>query len=563
MNASARRTSSQFDQEQAPLTGAHIFTGALLDQGVTTLFGYPGASALPLFDALYDTPALDVVLPRHEQGAVHMADGYARATGKPGVALVTSGPGATNAVTGIANAYMDSIPLVVFTAQVSTELLGTDAFQEADITGITLPVSKHSYLVKRPEDIARIVAEAFVIATTGRPGPVVIDIPIDVARASCEAAAPAAVNLPGYKPTVKGNSKQIAQAARVLSKAARPLILAGGGVVAAEAAHPLKELAELLQIPVVTTLMGRGAFPEDHHLWLGMPGMHGAPVVTTALEQADVLLAVGVRFDNRVVRDIATFAPRAKLLHIDIDPAEIGKIEEASVPIVGDARQVLERLVAALEKADVAHDDGAWLELLDERRAQDELPQTAAGTIIEAVMSAAPRDAIIATEVGQNQMWTAQHAHPSGSRHWITSGGLGTMGFGLPAAAGAAIGCPDQTVVLFSGDGSFQMTEQELSVLAARNLDIKVFILNNATLGMVRQWQDRHYSARHSSVSLEVGNPDFLALAAAYGIDAARIDDPSQACAVADAVFAKRGPAVIDCVIPPQDNVEPVWGGRA
>lgn len=562
-------TQSKKQDKTAAMKGAQVLVELLKSHHVSHIFGYPGAVALPLFDALYDArDAIEVVVPRHEQGALHMADGYARATGQAGVALVTSGPGATNAVTGIANAYMDSIPLVVLCAQVATSVLGTDAFQESDITGITLPITKHSYLVKSVDELIDAVNEAFHIATTGRPGPVVIDIPVDVSAQIFEGDIHRNVSLPGYKPTTRGNAKQIAQAVVALKKAARPVIYAGGGVVAAGASDALKELAELLEIPVATTLMARGAFPEDHVLWLGMPGMHGAKYTNYALTEADLLFAVGVRFDDRVTGKVSEFAPHAKIIHADIDPAEIGKIKEALIPIVGDAHDVLGKIVTALEKEQVRSNTGAWLEHIAENKTKYPLGLTDKTTksvnpieLIRLVQERAEADGArvtYATEVGQNQMWAAQALTLREPRTWLSSGGLGTMGFGFPAAIGAAVATKGARVVCIAGDGSLQMNIQELATAMQERANVKVFILNNAGLGMVHQWQELFYEGRYASSEFDATCPDFVKLAEAYGAFGGRIEDMSEAQKVIDAALKFEGPALVDVRIARDELVLPM-----
>ena len=559
-------TQSSHTTSSTERTGAQVFVELLKAHGVTHLFGYPGAVALPLFDALYDAQdEIDVIVPRHEQGALHMADGYARATGDAGVALVTSGPGATNAVTGIANAYMDSVPLVVFCAQVSTSVLGTDAFQESDITGITLPITKHSYLVKSVDELIDAVGEAFSIATTGRPGPVVIDIPVDVSAALFEGDIKRKIALPGYKPTTRGNAKQIAHAAQLLKKSARPVLYVGGGIISAGASNALKELAELLEIPVATTLMARGAFPEDHVLWLGMPGMHGAQYTNFALTEADLLCAVGVRFDDRVTGKVAQFAPHAKIIHIDIDPAEIGKIKPATTPIVGDALDVLTKLVATLEKEQVRPQTGAWLEHIAEnkktyplKKSDDFLHPTTFLSLLQKEAEQDEKRVIYATEVGQNQMWAAQALQLHEPRTWLSSGGLGTMGFGFPAAIGAAIAHPDDRVICVAGDGSIQMNVQELATAMQENAQVKVFILNNAGLGMVHQWQELFYDERFASSEFAPGCPDFAKLAQAYGAFGARIEKSKDAQRVIAEALAFDGPAFVDVRIAREELVLPM-----
>jgi acetolactate synthase-1/2/3 large subunit len=547
------------------ITGAQALVRSLEAEGVDVLFGYPGGVVLPIFDALYDSEQIRVILPRHEQGAVHAADGYARVTGRPGVALVTSGPGATNTVTGIANAYMDSIPLVVFTGQVATPVIGTDAFQESDITGITIPVTKHNYLVKDPAELPEVIKEAFHIASTGRPGPVLIDVPVDVGRGELNFKYPDAVNLPGYKPTFKGHAKQIKQAAGMVAKARKPMLYAGGGVLAAGASKELKEFAELMQLPVVATLMGKGAFPEDHHLSLGMPGMHGPKYVNYAITETDLLIAVGVRFDDRVTGKLSSFATKARIIHVDIDPAEIGKNKAVDVPIVGDAKYVLAELVAELRKMNAEPRTAAWMRVIDDWRGRyplhyhphDELvmPQL----VVERVRDLTKdRKTVIVTEVGQNQMWASQYSRIREPRTWVSSGGLGTMGFGLPAAIGAQLGRPDHLVIDIAGDGSIQMNSQEMATAKINDLPVKVVVLNNGYLGMVRQWQELFYGKRYSSSTLPQDCPDFVKLAEAYGWLGLRVTDPKALDKALKAAFDHDGPALVDVRVAPEECVYPM-----
>ena len=562
------------------MIGGYALVQALKDAGVEVVFGYPGGVALPIFDALYEDKDLRCVLPRHEQAAVHMADGYARVTGKPAAVIVTSGPGATNTVTGIANAYMDSIPMVVFTAQVATPVIGTDAFQESDMFGITLPITKHNYLVKDASELPEIIAEAFHIATTGRPGPVLIDVPADVSKREIDYKWPETVNLPGYKPTYRGHARQIKQAVQLITKARKPLLYAGGGVLTSEAWVELKQLAELMQIPVVATLMGKGSFPEDHHLALGMPGMHGAKYANYAITETDLLIAVGVRFDDRVTGKLAAFASKAKVIHIDIDPAEIGKNKPVDVPIVGDAKSVLTEMVAELRKANAEPRTDAWMRVVDDWRARFPfhyhshegvvMPQYVVERVRELTKS---RPTVICTEVGQNQMWSCQYTHIREPRTWVSSGGLGTMGFGLPAAIGAQIGRPGHLVIDIAGDGSIQMNSQEMATAAIEKLPVKVVLLNNGYLGMVRQWQELFYDHRYSSSTLAQDCPDYVKLADAYGWLGIRVTDPADVDAALQAAFDHDGPAFIDfrvareeCVYPmvaPGGSIDEMLGGIA
>jgi len=547
------------------ITGAEALVRCLEAEGVDTVFGYPGGVALPIFDALYDSKQIRTILPRHEQGAMHMGDGYARATGRVAPVVVTSGPGATNTVTGLANAYMDSIPMVVFTAQVSQAVLGTDAFQESDITGITLPITKHNYLLTHAAELPEVVKEAFHIATTGRPGPVLIDIPVDVSRGELDFEYPAQVNLPGYKPTFKGHSKQIKQAVSLITRARKPLLYVGGGVIAAGAAKELKDLAELMQIPVVTTMMGKGAFPEDHHLWMGMPGMHGAKYTNYAITETDLLVGVGVRFDDRVTGKLSAFASKAKIIHIDVDPAEIGKNKAVDVPIVGDARNVLAGIVAELRKTGAEPRTEAWVTLVDEWRKQFPLhyapekgvlyPQY----VVERVSAlTAKRDTVVCTEVGQNQMWACQFYTLRTPRSWVSSGGLGTMGFGFPAAIGAKAGRPESLVIDIAGDGSFQMNLQELATSKINDLPVKIIILNNGYLGMVRQWQELFYGKRYASSVLAQDCPDFVKLAEAYGCLGVRVTKPEELDDALKAAFDYEGTAIVDCRVVGEECVYPM-----
>jgi acetolactate synthase-1/2/3 large subunit len=547
------------------VTGAQALVKALQAEGVEVVFGYPGGVVLPIFDALYEADGIRTVLTRHEQGATHAADGYARVTGKPGVVIVTSGPGAANTVTGIANAYMDSVPLVVVTGQVATHVLGTDAFQETDITGITIPITKHNYLVDDAADIPEIFAEAFHIATTGRPGPVLIDIPVDISRQELTFRYPERVNLPGYKPTVRGHAKQINQAAALIAKARKPLLYAGGGVLASDGARELKELAELMQLPVVTTLMGKGAFPEDHHLFVGMPGMHGGKFTNYAITETDLLFGVGVRFDDRVTGKLATFATKAKVVHVDVDPAEIGKNRHVDVPIVGDAKTVLAGITAELRKMAAEPRTDAWMRVIDDWRNRypfhyhasetSIMPEYAVERVRELTKG---RPTVFTTEVGQNQMWACQYLRIIEPRTWVSSGGLGTMGFGLPAAIGAQLGRPDHMVIDIAGDGSIQMNSQELATAAINKLPVKVIILNNGYLGMVRQWQELFYDRRYSSSTLPQDCPDFVKLAEAYGAFGIRATTPDELDDALVAAFAHDGPAIVDVRVEREENVFPM-----
>ena len=560
------------------ITGAEALVRCLEAEGVEVLFGYPGGVALPIFDALYDSKQIRTILPRHEQGAMHAADGYARATGRIAPVIVTSGPGATNTITGLANAYMDSVPMVVITAQVATTVLGTDAFQESDITGITLPITKHNYLIKHVEELPETIREAFHIASTGRPGPVLVDIPVDVSKAELDFVYPEQVNLPGYKPTYKGHARQIKQAATFIARARRPLLYAGGGVLSSGAAKELKELAELMQMPVVTTLMGKGAFPEDHHLWIGMPGMHGAKYTNYTITETDLLIAVGVRFDDRVTGKLSAFASKAKVIHVDIDPAEIGKNKAVDVPIVGDAKPVLAGLVAELRKTGAEPKTEAWMHAIDDWRKQFPLHyhENAEAIMPEAAVEAVERltkdrKRVICTEVGQNQMWACQYTRITEPRTWVSSGGLGTMGFGLPAAIGAKLGLPDHLVIDIAGDGSIQMNSQEMATARINDVPVKVVVLDNGYLGMVRQWQELFYGERYASSVLGQEWPDFVKLAEAYGWLGVRVSDPAKLDEALMAAFDHDGPALVDvrvvreeCVFPmvaPGGSIDEMLGG--
>lgn len=547
------------------LTGAEAVVKALEMLGVTDIFGIPGGATLPLTDALSKSKKINYYLMRHEQCAAHAADGYARATGRVGVCTATSGPGATNLVTGIANAYMDSIPIVAITGQVATSVIGTDAFQEADITGITLPVVKHSYLITDAREIPEVFAEAFYIASTGRPGPVVIDLPRDVQNQIINFKFPEKINLPGYKPTLKGHMRQIKLAIDELMASERPVLFIGGGVVLSGAHEEVKKLAESLKLPVAWTLMGKGAFPDDHELNMGMIGMHGTKTTNTAIMKSDLIFAIGVRFDDRATGNLKKFAPGARIVHIDIDPAEVGKNVKTDVPIVGDARLVLEeinRLIA--EKGYSKNNHLKWLEQIFEwkKKWPLKLPETGELTaqhVINTISEMAQnKDIVVTTGVGQHQMWAAQFFRLKKPRSFITSGGLGTMGFGFPAAIGAQVGCPEKLVVDIDGDGSFQMVLQDLGTVARYNLPVKVVIINNRYLGMVRQWQELFYGRRYYAVDLEKGSPDFIKLADAYGIKADVVEDLSQLEEKVAAMLEHSGPFILDARVKEEENVFPM-----
>jgi acetolactate synthase-1/2/3 large subunit len=536
-------------------------------EGVDVVFGYPGGANLPTYDAFVDA-GIKHVLVRHEAGGGHAAEGYAKASGRVGVVFATSGPGATNIVTPLTDAMMDSVPLVAFTGQVRTELLGTDGFQEADTFGITMPIVKHSFVIQHPAEIPRVVHEAFHIARTGRPGPVLIDIPQDLSRAEIDYQPVQDVHLPGYQPTVDGNSKQIRLAAKALANARRPVLYAGGGAVSAEASEELLDLARFGNFPVTCTLMGLGVFPAPDRQWLGMLGMHGTRAANYAMDEADLIVAIGARFDDRITGKLSEFAPRAKFIHIDIDPAEISKNVPAHIPIVGDAKRILARLVGeyrALEP-DNARLTG-WWERIDHWRAQHPLKYADSADneikpqfLVESLYTATDNgDCILSSDVGQHQMWAAQYFHFNKPRRWINSGGLGTMGFGLPAAIGAAIACPDIPSVLLTGDGSFQMNTQELATAAQFNVPVKCVIMDNGYLGMVRQWQELFWDRRYSNVDLgESASPDWVKLADAYGATGILLTDKNTLVDDLRAALAIPGPVVVDVKVTREENTYPM-----
>lgn len=558
---------SHTEHEGKTMTGAQAIIASLEAEGVDTVFGYPGGQAIKIYDALYDSKKLHHVLARHEQGATHMADGYARATGKVGVVLVTSGPGATNTVTGIATAYMDSIPMVVITGQVTRGVIGTDSFQESDIVGITMPIVKHSFLLQSTDDLTETFREAFYIASTGRPGPVLIDIPSDLQGAEMVFHYPDSVNIPSYRPTYKGNAKQIKQATALIETSKRPLLYAGGGIVSSHACQELKALAEAMQIPVVTTLLGKGCFPSSHPLSLGPVGMHGSKYANMAMTECDLIIAAGARFSDRVTGKLDEFAPNAKVIHIDIDPAEIGKIREANVPIVGDAQGILGGIVAQLEKSGAESVDAEWVETVNEWRERwpyyddqfNDYPNQIVPEVAldELSKQLDPDNSIVTTEVGQHQMWAHQHIGREHARSFLSSGGLGTMGFGFPAAIGAKFGCPDKQVVCVAGDGSFQMNSQEMATAAINNTAVKVFLLDNRALGMVHQWQKLFYHERYSSTILDPV-PDFVKLADAYGWEGERIEKPEDVAPAIARMLASEKPYLLDVAISPDQNVYPM-----
>src|SRR5437762_4314788 len=540
------------------LTGAQIIMECLAREGVEIIFGYPGGANLPMYDTLIQYPNIRHVLVRHEQAAAHAADAYARVTGKAGVAWATSGPGATNLVTGIANAWMDSVPLVCITGSVVSWLIGRDGFQEADITGITIPITKHNTLVLNVEDIAPALREAFYIATTGRPGPVLVDIPRDVQQQVCEFEYPQKVELRGYQPVTKGHPRQIRRAAQLIAEAERPLIMAGHGVKISKAWDELVELAEKAQIPVITTLLGLGGFPGTHELNLGMPGMHGMYWNNIAIGEADLILAIGMRFDDRVTGKLTEFAPKAKIVHVDIDPAEIGKNLAPTVPIVGDVKQVLGDLNREVSPA--RHDEWrAWIADLRREHPSILIPETdklLPQQVIKSIYDASGPNAYYVTGVGQHQMWAAQYFWIDKPNGFITSGGLGTMGFEIPAAVGAQFAAPKETAWAICGDGGFQMTSQELAMIVEYELTIKFVIINNGYLGMVRQWQELFYKNNLSGVRMF--QPDFVKLADAYGMRALRVTDKVQVASSIDAALAHPGPVLIDFQVDEFENTYPM-----
>ncbi len=546
-------------------SGAEIFVECLLQEEVDAIFGHPGGVVLKIYDILMDAPIRHFLM-RHEQGAVHAADGYARATGRAGVCLATSGPGATNCVTGLVTANMDSIPIVVFTGQVPTTVIGNDAFQEADIFGITLPCVKHSYVVRRVDDLTRVIKEAFYIAQTGKPGPVLVDIPKDVSQAETEFTYPQEVKLRGYAPTYMGHLGQIRRAAKALAQVQRPVLYVGGGAMSSNAAPELAELAELIHTPVTTTLLGLGAFPETHQLSLGMLGMHGTYWANMAMCEADLIFAIGARFDDRVTGRLDAFAEKADtIMHIDIDPSSIGKNVRTDIPIVGDAKAVLRTLIEVLRtfKKDWAADHQEWLRLIGEWAAKYPLKYHQGDDVVKAqyaiemISKLAPKDAIITTGVGQHQMWTAQFYRFTQPRTFLTSGGLGTMGYCLPAAIGAQVAFPDRLVIGVDGDGSFQMTSHELATAVQYQLPVKIVILNNCYLGMVKQWQELFYNKRYSHSYL--GNiPDYVKLAEAYGAKGFRVTKPHEVLPTLQQAFATPGPVVTEVVVDADENVYPM-----
>jgi acetolactate synthase-1/2/3 large subunit len=541
------------------MKGTKILLEGLKREGVEVMFGISGGAVIDIFDAMYDEPEIKFYMTRHEQAAAHAADGYARATGKVGVCIATSGPGATNLVTGIATAYMDSIPIVAITGQVYSHLIGNDAFQEADVTGVTRPITKHNYLVKNVTEMARTVKEAFHVARTGRPGPVVIDIAKDAQQRETEFDYPEKADIRSYKPTYDGHPRQIAKAAEAINNAKQPVIYAGGGVIASNAHKEMRELAEKARIPVTTTLLGLGGFPETHELSLGMLGMHGTGYANHAVMKSDLLIAIGARFDDRVTGKLETFAPDAKIIHIDIDPSAISKNVVVDIPIVGDAGRVLVELNKHIKQADTE----AWLKKVDEWKKKYPLSYNQNGDaikpqfVVEQVYEATKGEAIIVTEVGQNQMWAAQFYKYTRPRTFLSSGGLGTMGYGFPAAIGAQVGCPDKMVFDIAGDGSIQMNIQELTTAVGNKLPVKVAILNNGYLGMVRQWQDLFYHGRLSGVDLS-NNPDFVKVAEAFGAKGIRATTPAEVRPAIEQAIDTPGPVFMDFIVDRTENVFPM-----
>jgi acetolactate synthase I/II/III large subunit len=550
------------------LTGAQALIKSLEMEGTEVMFGLPGGAILPVYDPLIDS-SIRHILVRHEQGAGHMAEGFAHATGRPGVAMVTSGPAATNIVTALCDAYMDSVPIVVITGQVPYAVIGSDAFQEADTVGITMPVTKHNWLVTDPQDIPRYVREAFHVATTGRPGPVLVDVPKDIANQMMDWYWPDAVDLPGYKPNVKGHPKQIKDAARLWGEAQRPVIYAGGGILKARASAALEALAEATGTPVVTTLMARGAFPDDHPQCLGMPGMHGNYTAVTSMQKCDLLIALGSRFDDRVTGKVGAFAPGAKVIHVDIDPAELGKVRRPDVPIVGDCRLVIEELVKAVQSD---HNKREWPDLspwwTQLREWQERYPlhyeQLEDGPLkpqycIDMLRDNSPDDTIVVSGVGQHQMWASQRWKFNHPNTWVNSGGLGTMGFAVPASIGAKVGKPDRMVWAIDGDGCFQMTAQELVTASAERIPVKVAILNNAYLGMVRQWQELFYEERYSEVYLSPDLPDYAKWAEAMGCVGFKVDTPDDVVpTIEKANQIDDRPVVVDFQVDYREKVYPM-----
>ncbi|MBN1298428.1 MAG: biosynthetic-type acetolactate synthase large subunit [Actinobacteria bacterium] len=547
------------------ITGAQMLIKCLKESGVEVIFGFPGGVVIPIYDALYDSDIRHILV-RHEQGAAHAADGYARSTGKTGVCLATSGPGATNLITGIANAYMDSIPVVAITGQVATHVIGTDAFQEADITGITAPITKHNYLIKDIKELPAVIKEAFYIASTGRPGPVLIDIPVDISKGYIDENLKADIDVEGYKPTYKGNPRQIIQAVKKIQESKKPVIFAGGGVTSSEAAEVLTEFAEIAHIPVITSLTGKGVFPDTSDLSLGMAGMHGTKYANLAFTQTDLIIAVGVRFDDRVTGKLSEFAKNAVVIHIDIDPAEIGKNVRVDVPIVGDAKNVLSDLKTKyleIVKGKISPEQAAWLENIASLKSKCALrydrdsDALKPAYIIEKIYELTKGEAIICTEVGQHQMWTAQYYKFTRPRTLISSGGLGTMGFGFPAAIGAKVGNPDKTVIDIAGDGSIQMNVQEFATAVSNKIPVKIMVINNGYLGMVRQWQEFFWNKRYSHTNI-ADSVDFVKLVEAYGGTGFRVKEKDEVESTIKKALEIDNLVLVDFWVEREENVYPM-----
>ena len=547
------------------INGSKMLLKCLANEGVEYIFGYPGGKVIPIYDAIYDEKKIKHILVRHEQCAAHAADGYARATGKTGVCLATSGPGATNLITGIANAYMDSVPIVAITGQVATEVIGTDAFQEADITGITAPITKHNYLVKHVKDLPGVIKEAFYIASTGRPGPVLIDIPSDVQNALIDEQTKGEINLPGYKPTIKGNLKQIRAAAKKIHQSRKPVIFSGGGVIASNASSLLQEFAEYAKIPVITTLLGKGSYPENKELSIGMAGMHGSRYANMAFVNTDLIIGIGVRFDDRITGKLSEFAKNAEVIHIDIDPAEIGKNVKVDIPVVGDAYSILGDMIIEYKK--IVEEKGAadfseWTDIIADWKKKFPVYYDKnsnllkPGFILETLQELTKGEAIICTEVGQNQMWAAQYCKILEPRTFISSGGLGTMGFGLPASIGAQFGRPDKMVFDIAGDGSIQMISQEFATAVTNNLPIKIILLNNGNLGLVKQWQELFFKERYSATCVR-GCVDFVKLVEAYGGVGIRVKEKNEVEKAIKEAIKIKNLVLIDFWIDPNENVFP------
>ncbi|MFC0557844.1 acetolactate synthase large subunit [Halalkalibacter alkalisediminis] len=559
MSTKLKNKEQETSEKPKELSGSSMLIEALAQEGVDVIFGYPGGAILPTYDEIYKT-GIHHVLARHEQGAIHAAEGYARVSGKPGVCIVTSGPGATNVITGIADAMIDSLPLVVITGQVATTVIGTDAFQEADIIGITMPITKHNYQVRSVEEFPRIIKEAFHIATTGRPGPVLIDLPKDVSLATGIFDYETEVNLPGYQPTLVPNRLQIRKVVDAVTKAKRPIILAGAGVLHGKASEELLSYVEATKIPVVNTLLGLGGFPGDHDLFLGMGGMHGTYTANMAIYESDLLISIGARFDDRLTGNLAHFAPNARVVHIDIDPAEIGKNIKTEIPVVGDAKLAVQML---LEEQEKMGDTADWCAKLQGMKQEYPLWYKEDGetikpqNLIELIHEVTNGEAIVTTDVGQHQMWSAQFYRFNKPNRWVTSGGLGTMGFGFPAAIGAQFAEPESPVIAVIGDAGFQMTAQELSLLQELNLPVKIVIVNNASLGMVRQWQQLFHGERYSN-SLFPVQPNFVKLADAYDIKGMRVDQLSDLKGALKEMLAHPGPVLMDIRVAKEENVYPM-----